>query len=241
MKSILKLPISAVSFIFSQVSDIDSKVCWIRNPNYSQQLYISPSYEKLWGIKPEKLYEHPLSWNETVVNTDIIQKLINRTPNSNTTYFQIRDADGKLKFIKDTCFHLFDLSGELMAVAGISEDLAFVQWEAEMRNNKSAFHATDMVTAILDQFTSQSIVLPKTEIETTRHPKIILTTDGETVKLTARESTCLKYLYEGQTAKQIARLLRISPRTVEVHINNMKSKLGCRSRFELINKLHIRK
>ncbi|WP_058477833.1 LuxR C-terminal-related transcriptional regulator [Legionella steigerwaltii] len=51
-----------------------------------------------------------------------------------------------------------------------------------------------------------------------------------------RELQCLYYLIKGFALKQIAYVLEISPRTVEHHINNAKSKLNCYHRSDLIEK-----
>lgn len=52
--------------------------------------------------------------------------------------------------------------------------------------------------------------------------------------LTPREQTCVALMTQGLTDKQIASHLRISPRTVETHLNSSKIKLNVHSRAELI-------
>ncbi|MFN3234583.1 MAG: LuxR C-terminal-related transcriptional regulator [Gammaproteobacteria bacterium] len=54
-------------------------------------------------------------------------------------------------------------------------------------------------------------------------------------KLTKREMECFYYILRGYTAKSIATKLNLSVRTVECHLNNVKSKLGCRCKSELID------
>ena len=54
------------------------------------------------------------------------------------------------------------------------------------------------------------------------------------IYLSKRESECLFQLSLGKTAKEIGRLLNLSPRTVEFYINNIKEKTGCRTRTELV-------
>lgn len=56
-------------------------------------------------------------------------------------------------------------------------------------------------------------------------------------KLSPKEYECLHFLLNGYTAKMSAKQLDISPRTVETHIQNIKLKLKCRTRNELIIKL----
>lgn len=52
--------------------------------------------------------------------------------------------------------------------------------------------------------------------------------------LSLREKHCLNYLLKGKTAKETAKLLRISPRTVEEYLTRLRQKLGCRYKRELI-------
>lgn len=59
---------------------------------------------------------------------------------------------------------------------------------------------------------------------------------NEIHKLTLRESECLFFLMRRCTSKEIARLLKLSPRTIEDYIEKLKNKLDCKSKFELIEK-----
>ncbi|GAB4545101.1 MAG: response regulator transcription factor [Anaerolineae bacterium] len=52
--------------------------------------------------------------------------------------------------------------------------------------------------------------------------------------LTPRETEVLRLIAEGHTNRQVAEILSISVRTVESHRANLKGKLGCGSRVELV-------
>jgi PAS domain S-box-containing protein len=52
--------------------------------------------------------------------------------------------------------------------------------------------------------------------------------------LTAREREIVAYLAQGLSSKQIARLLNLSPRTVEMHRGRLLHKLGVRSTPQLL-------
>lgn len=56
------------------------------------------------------------------------------------------------------------------------------------------------------------------------------------VHLSHKETLCLYYTIHGKTAKEIAKKLLVSYRTVEVHLSHIKEKLGCHSKSELIDK-----
>jgi DNA-binding NarL/FixJ family response regulator len=55
--------------------------------------------------------------------------------------------------------------------------------------------------------------------------------------LTASERRVADLAAEGQTNKDIAQLLYVTPKTVEVHLSNTYRKLGIRSRRELVEAL----
>lgn len=57
--------------------------------------------------------------------------------------------------------------------------------------------------------------------------------------LSARERDCLKYLLMGKTAKETALLMKISFRTVEYYFENIKDKMGCYSKRELVACAHL--
>jgi len=58
-----------------------------------------------------------------------------------------------------------------------------------------------------------------------------------TFDITKRQAECLNCLVRGMTAKQIARTLGLSHRTVEDYILNLKDKFKCTTKSDLIGKV----
>lgn len=58
--------------------------------------------------------------------------------------------------------------------------------------------------------------------------------EGGIARLTQRESECLQAFLKNKTCKEIAQVLKIAPRTAELHIHNIKSKLKVNYRNQLI-------
>ncbi len=54
------------------------------------------------------------------------------------------------------------------------------------------------------------------------------------LKLSQKEKECLHYLCEGLTIKGIARKMKVSPRTVETHLERAKDKLHCHNKAQLV-------
>jgi DNA-binding NarL/FixJ family response regulator len=55
--------------------------------------------------------------------------------------------------------------------------------------------------------------------------------------LTSKEKQVIQYLLEGQSSKEIAETLDVSPRTVETHRANVLSKFGLKNTTDLIKKI----
>ena len=62
--------------------------------------------------------------------------------------------------------------------------------------------------------------------------------DLEQGGLTRRELEILRLVAVGRTNREIAHLLFLSPRTIDMHVRNMLAKLGCRSRTEATGRAH---
>jgi len=58
---------------------------------------------------------------------------------------------------------------------------------------------------------------------------------GNLVHLTTRESDCISILMQNRSMKEIGKLLNLSPRTVECHIENVKQKLEINYKSQLVD------
>lgn len=56
------------------------------------------------------------------------------------------------------------------------------------------------------------------------------------IKLSKRQAQCLFYLLRGKTTKMIAKILQLSNRTVESYLEDIKDKMGCANKAQLIEK-----
>jgi len=77
-----------------------------------------------------------------------------------------------------------------------------------------------------------------------KNPNLVLTMNSQrtlngpnSLSLTPQEIKVAYHMLNGKTAKETARLLSISHRTVERHLENIKIKFNCRNKFELVNKI----
>jgi DNA-binding CsgD family transcriptional regulator len=67
--------------------------------------------------------------------------------------------------------------------------------------------------------------------------KFFLGINYKNVYFTNREAEVMVQLLQGKTLGAAATILNLSPRTIEFYVKNMKSKLACRTKSELIGKV----
>jgi DNA-binding NarL/FixJ family response regulator len=94
----------------------------------------------------------------------------------------------------------------------------------------------ELIQAIRQSLRDEMYLSPKlSERLTGGTTKEIVKLEQDTYKtLTEREREVLQMAAEGKTASEIARVLSISPRTVELHRNRMMKKLGLHNQTELV-------
>jgi len=93
----------------------------------------------------------------------------------------------------------------------------------------------ELITAINEAMKGRTYVTPRIAGELMQTYKKVRSGDkGLEKKLTHRQEEILQLLAEGNSAKEIARMLSISPRTVETHKYNMMQELNLKTTAELI-------
>lgn len=131
-----------------------------------------------------------------------------------------RDNKGILIKGVSTKAPLFDLHGNLAGLWGVS----FLETVSEDPREKS----TSISSASQSRYHH---VLNQTQQLTHRHVK---TKPDLIDALSTRERQCLQLVAKGLSAKAIGEALELSKRTVETYIDNVKSKLGCINKTELV-------
>lgn len=93
----------------------------------------------------------------------------------------------------------------------------------------------ELITAINEAMRGRTYVTPRIAGELMQTYKISRPGDKQFErKLTHRQEEILQLLAEGHSAKEIANMLSISPRTVETHKYNMMQKLNLKTTADLI-------
>ena len=103
-------------------------VFWLSTPDVKEMIYISPSYEKIWGKSCQSLYDNPKSFLDVVHPDDYCSLLdiINKSRISAVQYtceYRIISPEGKLKWIFERGFPVYDDFGNLRYMTGICTDI----------------------------------------------------------------------------------------------------------------------
>ena len=139
---------------FKQLAENIDIVFWVCNVDFSEFLYISPTYEKIWGKSCILLYDQPTSFLDPVHPEDLPRKIqaIKNNPTSMNEEYRIIQPHGTIRWIRDRTFPVKDENGQVYHMVGISEDITYrkqaeeerykaLQRERELSNTKSEFIA----------------------------------------------------------------------------------------------------
>ncbi len=113
---------------FRQLAENIDAVFWIREVSENRVSYISPAYERLWGLNPQQLYEDQQSWVDRIHPED--RESTDRAFHEKAAAgrfdeeYRIILPDGSIRWVRDRCFPLRDEAGEIYRFTGIAEDVS---------------------------------------------------------------------------------------------------------------------
>ncbi|TAF00286.1 MAG: PAS domain S-box protein [Oscillatoriales cyanobacterium] len=113
---------------FRQLAENIQDSFWLVSADFTDLLYLSPTYEQIWGRSREKLYATPIKWMEFVHPEDIhlLQEALPRVlqGESTSTEYRIFLPDGTIRWVCDRAFPIYDEAGKIYRLAGICEDIS---------------------------------------------------------------------------------------------------------------------
>lgn len=112
---------------FRQLAENIDAVFWIKEMPEDRVCYVSPAFERLWGLNPQELYDDRQVWIDYIHPDD--REWIARAFQEKAAAGQFDEeyrlvlADGSIRWVHDRCFPLRDDAGEIYRFAGIAEDI----------------------------------------------------------------------------------------------------------------------
>jgi PAS domain S-box-containing protein len=124
---------------FNQMAANITDVFWMRSPDLREVHYVSPAFEKIWGLSAQSHYANPEKWVEAIVPEDrerveaAFSRLAKNAPSLDLEY-RIKRPDGELRWIHVRGFQVRDSAGKVVRLTGIVTDITQrKQAEAELK------------------------------------------------------------------------------------------------------------
>ncbi|MDX1390462.1 MAG: PAS domain S-box protein, partial [Acidobacteriota bacterium] len=118
---------TATQEVFRQLTEHIREVFWLQDLKDDRIVYVSPTYETVWGRRAEDLYADPRVWTAAIHpedrarvreswERDAVEGRFDQT-------YRVRRPDGSVRWIRDRGFPIRSETGEVYRVAGLAEDI----------------------------------------------------------------------------------------------------------------------
>jgi PAS domain S-box-containing protein len=112
---------------FRQLAENIDAVFWIRDAVAQRINYVSPAYQRLWGLNPQDLYEDLQAWVNYIHPDDrepTEKAFQEKAPSGQFDQeYRIVLPNGQVRWVRDRCFPLYSETGEIYRFTGIAEDI----------------------------------------------------------------------------------------------------------------------
>lgn len=243
-QSLYQMPMQGINIILEAVTKNVSWMFWMRSADYKKQLYISEQFTNTFGMPIAKLISNPELFDKFIIDEDYhaYKRIIdNRLQYSDIVqndfnYYNIVNLHGEIRRICDCSFPIFNRKGQQVAIAGLGGDIT-----THLKQHDNLPDTSNIMKALMNEV---SYALSELNLIAHNSPLAVpeeiipgkwYTFGEQQLQLSKRQADCMNYALLGKTAKEIARALNLSPRTVEEHLTILKQKLGCSNKMQLIS------
>ncbi|MBL7040326.1 MAG: PAS domain S-box protein [Pirellulaceae bacterium] len=113
---------------FRLVTETIQDVFWISKPGVSQQVYVSPAYEAIWGRSVDECMERPGSFMESIHSEDREKyaSILDECHAGGRSYsceYRIVRPDGSVRWISERGFPIADDDGDVELMTGVCTDI----------------------------------------------------------------------------------------------------------------------
>lgn len=145
---------------FRQMAESVTEVFYLSDPRENKILYISPSFEHIWGISVQKLYDYMPAFVDSIIDEDKanVIKMLEMQASGNITdvEYRIQRPDGTIRWIRDRAFPIFDDQRNVIRISGIADDITkYKSKEEELRSSeelyRSLIESSDAIILMIDR------------------------------------------------------------------------------------------
>lgn len=110
---------------FRQIFENVEDVFWMRDLSTQRMLYISPAYERIWGVSTQSLLEDPTSWRHSIHPDDrtAVERVHATEQERHDHIYRIVRPDGSIRWIRDRAFPIRSAEGRTVRFAGVATDI----------------------------------------------------------------------------------------------------------------------
>ena len=113
---------------FRQIAENSGQVFWLTDWEKRELLYVSPSYERVFGLSCQSAYQNRRSWLEALHPEDrarIDRVFAEKGEQGETTEeeYRIVDPDGGVRWIRDRSIPVRNAAGKVYRWVGVAEDV----------------------------------------------------------------------------------------------------------------------
>jgi PAS domain S-box-containing protein len=101
-------------------------VFWLSTPSIDRIIYVSPAFQKIWGLACESLYRQPKLFMESIHPEDqprVIAALREHLQGNWNIEYRIIRPDGAMRWILDRGFPVRDKGGGIIFMCGVDKDI----------------------------------------------------------------------------------------------------------------------
>jgi len=115
---------------FRQLAENINEVLLIVSVNWQEIVYVSPAYEKIWGMSCASLYKKPGLWLSSMHPVDrgriniVIEELAMGSSSARFQEFRIITSTGEVKWIKSEVYPVRDLNDKIFRYVVVAQDVS---------------------------------------------------------------------------------------------------------------------
>jgi PAS domain S-box-containing protein len=139
---------------FRQLAENIHQVFYLSDAAATQQLYISPAYEVIWGRSCQSLYDDCRSFIESIHPEDrerMLQALPQKSREEVALVYRVVQPDGTIRWIEDRSVPVRDDTGQVHRIAGMAMDITELKrtQEALQKQQRQEQEILDSVPAMI--------------------------------------------------------------------------------------------
>lgn len=111
---------------FREVVENIHEVLWVTDVAKTRVLYVSPSYETVWGRSCESLLTAPWRWLDSVHPEDrrrVTEASQTQAGGRYDETYRVLRPDASVRWIRDRAYPVRDEAGEVVRIVGVAEDI----------------------------------------------------------------------------------------------------------------------